>query len=88
MGGFDCAGGASGAGGAGEAFEIESDQESFAVYSGKKNVGGVGSAWRGGGIDSRLRNALEEAALQIVAQRGDSRCVVLERCGGEFRGFA
>ena len=47
---------------------------------------GVRGASRG--VDSRLRNALEEAALQIVAQRGDARCVVLERCGGEFGGFA
>ena len=58
MGGFDCAGGASGAGGAGQAFEIKSDEEGFAVDAGKKDVGGVGGTGRGGSIDSRLRNAL------------------------------
>ncbi len=35
-----------------------------------------------------LRNALEQAALQIVAQRGDADGVLGEGCGGEFRGFA
>ena len=34
-----------------------------------------------------MRNALEEAELQIVAQRGDPRCVMFERRGGEFGGF-
>ena len=46
MGGFDCSGRAGGAGGAGQAFEIESDQEGFAIDSGKKDVGGVGGARR------------------------------------------
>jgi len=87
MGGFDCSGGTSGASGAGQAFKIKSDQEGFAVDSGKKDVSGVGDARRAGAVDSRLRNALEEGSLEIVAQRGDPRCVMFERCGGELGGF-
>ena len=86
--GFDSAGGASGPGGAGETFEIESDDEGFAFEAGKKDVGGVWCARSVGRVCAGIRDAGEDALLERISEVRDTHSVFLEREAGEFGGFA
>lgn len=73
VGGLDGAGGAGSANGAGDAFEVERDDESFAGDAGEEDVGGVRSARSIGSVDAGVRDAFEEAALELIAKRRDAR---------------
>ena len=84
MGRFDSAGRTGGSGGASEAFQIESDDESFALNAGKSEVGSVGSTRRGGSIGSGVRNASEQFVLEFVAERGNALGVFRERNASEL----
>ena len=88
VGGFDGAGGAGGACGARESFEIESDDQGFALEAWKKNVGGVWGARGVGGIDAGVGNTGEDALFERVAQARDARGIFFAREAGEFGGFA
>jgi hypothetical protein len=74
--GFNGAGRAGGSGGAGYAFEIESDDEGFTFEAWEKDVGGVGCARNIGRIDVGIGDAADDALFESVAE------------AGEFGGFA
>src|SRR6266849_2889019 len=85
---FDGAGGARGAGGTGETFEVEGDEEGFAFDAGEDEIGGVRSTQSAAGVRAGLGNALQETLLQFVAKGGDTMGVFGERVAGDFGGFA
>ena len=85
---FDRAGRTGGADGTGNPFYIERDDERFALDAGEQNVRGIGSAWGVRAVDARIWDAFEQAAFELIAQRGDAGAVGRERLLREFGGFA
>src|SRR5581483_4285611 len=85
---LDRAGRARGAGGTGDALHVESDDESLAFDSWKRDVGGVRGTRRGNRVDTSVRHSRNEALFELVAKRGDARGVLSERIARELGGFA
>ncbi len=69
-------------------FKVERDDEGFAFDPCKHDVGCVRRARSGGSVHADLRNALEQAAFEFVAQCRDSVRVAREGIARDFRGFA
>lgn len=75
------------AGGASEALEIESNDESFAFDAGKSDVGSIGSAWASSAVGAGIGDTREKTLLKLVAQSLDTCGVFGERETREFSGF-
>src|SRR5204863_2623295 len=84
---LDGAGGASGASGTRETLQVESNEEGFAFDTGENKIGRVGRARRSASVYARMRNELEQALLQLVAERGDATGIFRERLARHFRGL-
>ena len=57
-----------GAGGTRQTFEIERNKESFAFDTGKHKIRGVGGARGASAIDARMRYAVKETVLELIAE--------------------
>src|SRR5215471_21049410 len=79
---------ASCAGGASQTLQVESNQERFALNSGKNKVRGVGRARSAAAIDTRLGHAVQQAMLELITERAKTLGVVCERVTRNFCSFA
>src|ERR1017187_8141652 len=84
----DGAAGTGGAGGDGEAAQVERDHQGFAIDSVEVHVGGIGRAARAGAVHAGARNAFEDGVFQAVAQGGETFGFGGEGSGGELGGGA
>src|SRR5438094_4423377 len=66
--GFHGAGRAGSPRGAGKTLQIERDKERFAFDAGKNEIGGVGRARSAGCVDARMRHAVQQAVLELIAK--------------------
>ena len=68
MRGFHGAGRAGSPRGAGKTLQIERDKERFAFDAGENEIGGVGRARSAGCVDARMRHAVQQAVLELIAK--------------------
>src|SRR5260370_15938060 len=85
---FDCSGGAGGSSRARKTFQVECNEEGFALDAGKNQIRRVGGSWSGAAIYTRLGNAVQQVLLQFVAKNGLAARVIRERLASDFRGLA
>src|SRR5260370_12977638 len=85
---LDGAGGTGGSGRTGETFQVQRNEEGFALDAGKNQVRSVGGSWSGAAVYKRLGNVVQQTLLQFVAKSGLAPRVIRERLAGDFRGLA
>ena len=86
--GLDGARGACCACGAGQALQIERDDQRFPFETGKSDVAGVWGARGIGGVCVRIRHAREQTLFESVAKRGNAGAILLSAMSRKFGGFA
>src|SRR5689334_16149992 len=69
-----------------ETLEIERNQQRIAVDPVETNVSGVRHAWRTRAIDARIRDAIQNALLQPIAQGALTSILGIALIGDPLRG--
>src|SRR6266853_660731 len=88
VGWFNGAGGTGGSRGTRETFQIESNEEGFALDARENKICSVRRARSRGGVHTRLRNAEQETLLQAIAEKRYALGVFDERLARDFGCFA
>src|SRR5260370_10265260 len=85
---LDCTRGTGGSGRASKTFQVERNEEGFALDARKNQIRRVGGSWSGAAVYTRLGNAVQQTLLQFVAKSRFAPRVIRQRLASDFRGLA
>src|SRR5258708_7323249 len=80
---LDCTRGTGGSGRASKTFQVECNEEGFALDAGKNQIRRVGGSRSGAAVYTRLGNAVQQTLLQFVAKSRFAPRVIRQRLASD-----